>query len=99
MTATGTESDRAFEQEAQLLASVCATTRLPAVIDYFIEAEGRCLVMQYIDGEDLAPRAKRAGGCWTRGGAHLGGRPCSTCWPTCIEHQPPVVHRDIKPAT
>ena len=72
MTATGTESDRAFEHEAQLLAGL-RHHALPVVIDYFIDADGHFLVMQVHRRRGPGPRAptsrRRLG---SRGGAHLG---------------------------
>ena len=89
--------DRAFEHEAQFLAAL-RHAGLPVVIDYFIEDDNHYLVMQYIEGEDLAHLLKRR---------HLSCRPDEVvAWGRSIldvliylhGHQPPIVHRDIKPA-
>jgi hypothetical protein len=97
MIVEGTEADHAFEQEATLLAAL-RHPALPVVIDYFGDADGQFLVMQYIEGEDLARALERIGG------------PCDPdevrAWACAVldalrylhDHQPPIVHRDIKPA-
>jgi hypothetical protein len=97
MIAWGVEADRAFEREASLLASLRHPT-LPVVLDYFIDVNGRFIVMQYIDGEDLSVVLERQGG------------PCSPhdvlLWALALlevldylhSHVPPIVHRDIKPS-
>jgi serine/threonine protein kinase len=88
------ELDRAFE--AKLLAGV-RHPALPVVIDYFVGSEGQFLVMQYIEGEDLAHLLQRRGACdfddvlrWAfealEALQYLHGS------------SPPIVHRDIKPA-
>ena len=97
MTLEGDEAGQAFEQEARLLAAL-RHPGLPVVIDYFTDATGHFLVMQYIDGEDLARVFER------------GGRSCAIedvrRWAAAAldalsylhDHSPPVVHRDIKPS-
>ena len=50
---------RAFAREAQLLNSL-RHRALPVVSDFFDEADGQFLVMQYIPGEDLAGMLQRA---------------------------------------
>ncbi len=61
MTVSGLDADRAFKHEAELLAGL-RHPALPVVIDYFVGADGRFLVMQYIEGEDLGRVLKRQGG-------------------------------------
>jgi hypothetical protein len=87
----------AFEQEARLLASL-RHPALPVVIDHFTDGHDHFLVMQYIEGEDLAGLLEHQ------------GHPCSADdvigWARAIlealiylhGRTPPVVHRDIKPA-
>ncbi|HEY2773680.1 MAG TPA: serine/threonine-protein kinase, partial [Candidatus Binatia bacterium] len=95
-TAEGPGIDQAFEREAQLLAAL-RHPALPVVIDYFVETQGRFLVMQYIDGEDLAALLKRGG---PRNEADV------EHWAVVVlqalkylhGHNPPIIHRDIKPA-
>jgi tRNA A-37 threonylcarbamoyl transferase component Bud32 len=97
MTTRGDDADRAFQHEAEMLASL-RHSGLPAVIDFFAEREARFLVMQFIEGEDLERhRARRGGVC----------EPADVlAWAVEIlhileflhRHQPPIIHRDIKPA-
>ena len=88
---------RSFEQEAQLLASL-RHSGLPAVIDYFIEDGCRWLVMQYIDGEDLEQLRKRQGGCCDPRNVLAWGVEVLNVLAFLHRHDPPVVHRDVKPA-
>ncbi len=97
MTAGGADAGRAFEQEAQLLASL-RHAGLPAVIDYFIEDECRWLVMQYIDGEDLEHLRKRQGGCCEPREVLAWAVDVLNVLAFLHRHHPPIVHRDIKPA-
>src|SRR5689334_25386807 len=48
----GADLEKAFQREARLLNGL-RHPALPVVIDYFIEARGQFLVMQYIPGEDF----------------------------------------------
>lgn len=87
---------RAFEREAQLLSNL-QHPALPHVIDYFSEAHGQFLVMQYIAGEDLGGMLKRE-----RRPAPL---EVVLKWADELldvlsylhANDPPIVHRDIKP--
>src|SRR5690242_13419868 len=93
MTIDGAEANQAFEREARLLAALRHAS-LPVVIDYFTD-EGQFLVMQYIEGEDLAHAVTR------------GGRPfdadelirCAIALAGALaylhRHDPPIVHRDL----
>ena len=97
MTAEGIEAMRAFEQEAQLLASL-RHSGLPSVIDYFVERDGRFLVMQYIEGEDLEKIRRRHGGVCARADVLGWAADLLTVLAFLHRYDPPVVHRDIKPA-
>jgi hypothetical protein len=89
--------ERAFEREAKTLAGL-RHPALPVVSDYFTDAGGQFLVMQFIDGDDLSRLLRRQNG------------PCASrdvlAWALTLldaldylhSHQPPIVHRDIKPA-
>ena len=90
----GEVAERAFEREAKLLAGL-RHPALPVVSDFFVEAQGRFLVMQYIPGKTLAELAEERGASfpvdqvlrWAdellRALEYLHGR------------QPPILHRDI----
>ncbi|HEX7316813.1 MAG TPA: protein kinase [Pyrinomonadaceae bacterium] len=87
---------RAFEREAQLLASL-RHPALPNVTDHFTENGGQYLVMQYIPGDDLEDMLRREGRPF----------PLATVleWADqlldvldYLHTQPhPIIHRDIKP--
>ena len=91
------EAQRQFMREATVLANL-SHPNLPRVTDYFlVPDQGQYLVMDFVEGEDLASLIQRQGAVpleqaviWTRqildALIYLHSR------------QPPVVHRDIKPA-
>lgn len=89
------ESERQFQREATLLASL-RHPNLPRVTDHFILEGRQYLVMDYIEGEDLHTRSKR----------QLPGLPEVMGWADAMSsalsylhrRQPPIIHRDIKPA-
>jgi eukaryotic-like serine/threonine-protein kinase len=97
---TDSSMQKAFEREAKLLARL-RHQALPKVIDYFFEGNGQFLVMEYVDGDDMATRMERSGG----------GFPPDKIVPWVLrwadqllgaleylhEQEPPAIHRDIKP--
>jgi serine/threonine protein kinase len=96
MTAEGGEADRAFEHEASLLASLRHSS-VPVVIDYFVEENGRFLVMQFIEGDDLSLILEQHVAClpdellsW--------GIALLNALEYLHTHIPQIVHRDIKPS-
>lgn len=97
MTAEGAGATRAFEREGQLLASL-RHAGLPSVTDYFAEGDGRFLVMQYIEGEDLEQIRRRHGGVCARADVLGWAADLLDIVAFLHRHDPPVVHRDIKPA-
>jgi serine/threonine protein kinase len=97
MTAEGPDADRAFAQEAQLLATL-RHSALPGVIDFFVEQDSRFLVMHYIDGEDLERVRKRAGGRCEESELLAWGVEVLNVLAFLHRYDPPIVHRDIKPA-
>jgi len=85
----------AFEREARLLNSLHHPV-LPHVSDYFTEAGGHFLVMQFIEGEDLSAILKRQGAFPV---------PYVMGWMKNLldaldylhSQESPIIHRDIKP--
>jgi serine/threonine protein kinase len=89
------ELGEAFEREARLLNSLLHPV-LPHVSDYFTEAGGHFLVMQYIEGEDLFAILKREGSFpvkdvlrWTDS--------LLDALDYLHSQEEPIIHRDIKP--
>jgi serine/threonine protein kinase len=89
-------SRRQFEREALVLARV-RHVNLPHVSDHFVTPEGnQYLVMDYIEGEDLAQIVARNGPLPEAQALSWINQVCDA-----LEYlhslQPPIIHRDIKP--
>ena len=89
-------SRRQFEREALVLARV-RHVNLPHVSDHFVTPEGnQYLVMDYIEGEDLAQIVARNGPLPEAQALSCINQVCDA-----LEYlhslQPPIIHRDIKP--
>lgn len=86
----------AFEREAKILARM-RHPALPKVSDHFTENQEQYLIMEHISGDDLAKRLE------------VSGKPFPVSWVMfwadqlldalsyLHSHEPPIVHRDIKP--
>ncbi|MBN1146993.1 MAG: protein kinase [Anaerolineales bacterium] len=100
---TSPEAQRQFAREASVLANL-SHPNLPRVTDHFtIEGQGQYLVMDFVEGDDLASLMER------RQSTASGGKiPLDQALRWVIQvadalaylhtRHPPVVHRDIKPA-
>jgi serine/threonine protein kinase len=89
-------SRRQFEREALVLARV-RHVNLPHVSDHFVTPEGnQYLVMDFIEGEDLAQIVARTGPLSETLALSYINQVCDA-----LEYlhslQPPIIHRDIKP--
>ncbi|OQY99834.1 MAG: hypothetical protein B6D41_00645, partial [Chloroflexi bacterium UTCFX4] len=84
-----------FQYEAQLLANL-AHPNMPRVTDFFIDGNGkRCLVMDYIQGENLEQLIQK-NGALAESTALTWMRPIFDA--VKYLHANRIVHRDIKPA-
>jgi WD40 repeat protein/tRNA A-37 threonylcarbamoyl transferase component Bud32 len=90
----------AFEREARLLNGL-RHGALPHVIDYFKEELGQFLVMQFIPGQDLGEmldeRLQRDEGPFPVAQVLRWADQLLDALDYLHTHQPPVIHRDIKP--
>ena len=93
---TGDELARAFEREARLLNKL-RHRALPMVMDYFTEGDGQFLVMQYIPGDDLAALGSRNDGPFPEEQILRWADQLLDALSYLHEHEPPIIHRDIKP--
>jgi eukaryotic-like serine/threonine-protein kinase len=92
---------KAFEREAKLLRNLKHDS-LPRVTDYFFQDQAQFLVMDFIEGEDLAARLRK------RLQQHQSPFTCQELLPWAdkilaaleyLHSRPePIIHRDIKPA-
>ena len=95
---TTLDHSRQFRREATILASL-RHPALPRVIDHFaIENAGEYLVMDYIPGEDLREVMERTGKPLLE--SEVVNIGASVCDALSYLHKcnPPIVHRDVKPA-
>lgn len=85
---------RAFEKEAQRLARL-RHSALPKVIDHFVEDGGQYLVMEYIEGKDLAEMLDSRGQPF--GVQQVLSWANELLGVLTYLHSRGVIHRDIKP--
>ena len=85
-----------FEREARLLARMHHPA-LPRVSDHFAEGEGEFLVMQFIEGDDLAQMAKGKQGAFPPSQVLTWGDQLLDALDYLHTQDPQIIHRDIKP--
>lgn len=91
------EAQRQFAREATVLANL-SHPNLPRVTDHFtIPGQGQYLVMDFVEGEDLATMLQRQGALSLEQALQWISQ-VADALTYMHNRQPPVVHRDIKPA-
>jgi serine/threonine-protein kinase len=94
---TSTEASRQFSREASVLANL-SHPNLPRVTDHFIiPGQGQYLVMDYVDGEDLATIIDSQKTVPIHQAMEWVIQ-VADALQYLHEQEPPVLHRDIKPA-
>lgn len=86
----------AFEREARILGRLRHPV-LPKVIDHFIENNDQFLVMEHISGDDLAKRLETANKPFPVSWVMFWADQMLDALNYLHSHEPPIVHRDIKP--
>ncbi len=97
---TSGDSAHAFEREARLLRNL-RHPALPGVIDFFEEEGSSYLVMDYVEGDDLwvilRHRRDNGLGPFPHGAVVSWGDQVLDALEFLHRHDPPILHRDIKP--
>ena len=86
----------AFEREARTLARMRHPV-LPKVSDHFGEGEEQYLVMEHISGDDLAKRLEAAQKPFPVSWVMFWADQLLDALSYLHSHEPPIIHRDIKP--
>src|SRR5688572_16331457 len=86
----------AFEREARTLARMRHPV-LPKVTDHFGEGEEQYLVMEHIAGDDLAKRLEAAQKPFPVSWVMFWADQLLDALSYLHSHEPPIIHRDIKP--
>lgn len=86
----------AFEREARILARLRHPV-LPKVIDHFAENGDQFLVMEHISGDDIAKRMEAGNKAFPLSWVMFWADQMLDALAYLHSHEPPIVHRDIKP--
>ncbi|MEO6655264.1 MAG: protein kinase [Pyrinomonadaceae bacterium] len=90
------ELGNAFEREARILGRLRHPV-LPKVIDHFNENSDQFLVMEHISGDDIAKRLEIANKPFPLSWVMFWADQLLDALSYLHAHEPPIIHRDIKP--